>query len=435
VLRNPSRPGDVVFRPRRAAFAIEISGLPPNASGVAVYDAQGTRLAELAVSTSGTAAHPFPAAEQRPATPWRLHLPAQQATIQIDGLTRWEDGDQPPNIACWTTEVAAWFPLLDYRWLLTPYQRLVYGQPGTKGETALRVRNDSDRRQQFSLAVEFPESAWPVRVAPEEIELAPGRSAKLPIEYPVPDAGQRRLCHVRVTPRQSPDYSTYSTIEVRAGSAPAAQPLSMPLVLQPYAHENEQFGYLPDYPLESQFYFDLHNRPLTWTGRNLAIFDGANWHSADLSQAIRSETGTELGPCSPVGSKIAADSRGYLHTLAGTHGQPFVYARLLAANDAGSGWTPPEPTGPGLRSTASAGCGCRTTTGRSTGSIATICPAIAARCCCRPTGAKPGNSRAAKISPRPDLPHNTNLGSRVGRNVRSCAMNGPSPPQAARPVL
>jgi hypothetical protein len=48
---------------------------------------------------------------------------------------------------------------------------------------------------------------------------------------------------------------------------------------------------------------------------------------------------------------ITIDSQGYLHVLAGTHGQPFQYARSLKPNDAHSGWTEAEPVGDGLRQT------------------------------------------------------------------------------------
>ncbi|MBM4042658.1 MAG: hypothetical protein FJ290_29570, partial [Planctomycetes bacterium] len=48
---------------------------------------------------------------------------------------------------------------------------------------------------------------------------------------------------------------------------------------------------------------------------------------------------------------ITMDSQGHLHALAGTHGRPFPYARSLKPNDAGGGWTKPEPVGEGLSQT------------------------------------------------------------------------------------
>jgi hypothetical protein len=48
---------------------------------------------------------------------------------------------------------------------------------------------------------------------------------------------------------------------------------------------------------------------------------------------------------------VTIDSQGYLHVLAGTHGQPFPYARSLQPNDAGAGWTEAAPAGKALRQT------------------------------------------------------------------------------------
>lgn len=41
---------------------------------------------------------------------------------------------------------------------------------------------------------------------------------------------------------------------------------------------------------------------------------------------------------------ITVDSKGYLHVVVGTHGQPFQYLRSLKPNDALSGWTDPVRT-------------------------------------------------------------------------------------------
>ncbi|MBS11335.1 MAG: hypothetical protein CME19_07020 [Gemmatimonadetes bacterium] len=48
---------------------------------------------------------------------------------------------------------------------------------------------------------------------------------------------------------------------------------------------------------------------------------------------------------------IVIDSQGYLHTLTGTHGQPFAYAKSLEPNTAHGGFTEPELVEEELRST------------------------------------------------------------------------------------
>ena len=90
VLENPGRPGDVCFVPRQGAFEMEVAGLPKGVDGLPMYDAEGGLVHTLKVDAKGRASHSFPADILRSAVPWRLHLPVQQATVQIDGVTRWD---------------------------------------------------------------------------------------------------------------------------------------------------------------------------------------------------------------------------------------------------------------------------------------------------------------------------------------------------------
>ncbi|MCC7491297.1 MAG: BNR-4 repeat-containing protein [Fimbriimonadaceae bacterium] len=48
---------------------------------------------------------------------------------------------------------------------------------------------------------------------------------------------------------------------------------------------------------------------------------------------------------------LTMDSQGYLHTLTGTHGAPFLYCRSSQPNSAAGGFTAPEPTGHNLPQT------------------------------------------------------------------------------------
>lgn len=514
VLASPERPGDVCFMPRAGAFAVEVSDLPKGAAAPQVFDATGAQVAAL--STTGAQASNVFAAARRENVPWRLHFASAQAVVQADGLTRWDRHDLHPDMACWTPDAASWFPFAENRWLLTPYSRTVYGPPGGVVTVELQVRNDAPRERTIALAVEFPGAEWPVRLSAAQVKPGAGKSAAVTATCTAPSAAaETRVCHVRATPEDGSGFSTYATLTVRAGRAPAGDPLPMPVVLRPYAHENELFGHGPDLPTEQQVYFDLRNRPFTlaggrvltrgdrgWTGSSPAAawsrlstkiaFDrdndiyvlgrtGANasllwstngaksftacaipgrpgevdmeeftghnvpegpppvlrytrtakdpkvfWRSIhDLELFLpRKEAGRlvmdgpilvssncigladhsglpasvvsrgkkvhvvwgeatdpahpgpgvpafvatydretrQLGRAVLVGCGappndihnspgITMDSRGYLHVLAGTHGQPFPYARSLEPNDAAGGWTEPAPTGADLRQT------------------------------------------------------------------------------------
>jgi len=338
VLLNPDRAGEVCFLPRKGAFGVDIEDLPTEVTTLPVYDATGAIIETLKVGENGRVSHTFPKGAHRQAVPWRLHLARYRATIQIDGVTRWDRGDLYRGLPYWTPEATSWFPFQAYRWILTPYSRTVYGRPGENGDIAFQVHNNSGQTRTIQLDLEFPEGVWPARLSAERVAVKPNRTAPVTIRYTIPSEGQTRVCHLRATPTEDPDFSTYSTLSVKAGVAPATRPLVMPIVLKPYRHENELFGYLPDYPVECEMYFDLANRPLTTTPDGIAAWRDGRWTCADLQTAVRARVG-EFGGTSSRASiadtKIAFDRDNDLYALA-TFG---AQAALLHSNDGGQAFT------------------------------------------------------------------------------------------------
>ncbi|MCX6907311.1 MAG: hypothetical protein NTY01_04630, partial [Verrucomicrobia bacterium] len=200
VLASPERAGDVCFLPRRGAFDIEVAGLPKDAPPPQVFNAKGALVAPLQPGESGRASGPFAASKQRDAVPWRLHFESAQATVAIDGITRWEESDLQRDMACWTPDLKSWFPFPENRWLLTPYSRMVYGKPGEWKEIALQVRNDAPRERTIQLALEFPGSDWPARLSAERVKLGGKKATTVTVACTVPPAGETRVCHLRTTP-------------------------------------------------------------------------------------------------------------------------------------------------------------------------------------------------------------------------------------------
>ncbi len=287
VLANPDTPGDVCFLPRDRAFDIEVSGLPKGVKTLEVFDAAGAKVGSLEVGTDGQATQTFPAKVHRRNVPWRLHLPRQRAVIQIDGVTRWDRADLYPNLPYWTPNPKAWFDFHPYRWLLTPYKRSVYGRGGQQGAMELRVHNNSDQAKTIQLALEYPGDPWGARLTDERLTLEPNQAKPVGVRYTVPDRGDEHLCHIRATPTDDPDFTTYSTLTVKAGAAPASRPLDMPIALKPYRHQNALFGYLPEYPLDWEMYFDRKNRPMTRTDQGLSLLREGRWLAIDLSSAVK----------------------------------------------------------------------------------------------------------------------------------------------------
>ncbi|HID77283.1 MAG TPA: hypothetical protein EYP56_14965 [Planctomycetaceae bacterium] len=325
-LLNPSCPADICFLPRPAALTIDVEGLPRGVEELTVYDAQGQGIGTLRVGSDRRARITFPAGEHRQAVPWRLHLPAAQAVVHIDGLTRWEPGEPYPDLCCWAPDPNAWFPFLEYRWLVTPYRRIVYGPAGSEGRVTFQLYNNGATKKTIDLQLEFPRERFPARVRPGQAQVPPRKSVEVVVNYTVPQGGKRHLCHLRARPSEDPQLSTYASLEIRTGQAPAARPLTMPIVLKPYQHENEQFGYLPDYPTESQVYFDLENRPFVRVRSGIQTLRDGRWVLVPLSSAVTDPpdlAGRSYGVAS---TKIAFDRHNDLYLL-GTTGRTAVVLR------------------------------------------------------------------------------------------------------------
>jgi hypothetical protein len=133
------------------------------------------------------------------------------------------------------------------------------------------------------------------------------------VKLTVPPRGA--TVHLRATPGDAPEFTTYSTLTVAAGAAPA---LDMPMQLKPYQHENKLFGYLPDYPIGSQPYFDRENRAFMVENGQLMCPRDGSW------DAVRP-------PGSPSTTKIAFDRDNAAHLIARNGSR----ASLLRSTDGG----------------------------------------------------------------------------------------------------
>lgn len=291
VLCDPDTPGDVCFIPRPGRLALDVSGLPERVKELAVYDAAGKELATLPVDEKGTASHAFGKEVPRGGSPWRLHLPARGATVEIDGITRWDPDDPYSDFSLWTTDVNAAFPLHEYRWLHLPCRETVYaGEGAIAGAHSFTVHNNGTEAATIDLALEFPESPWPATLSADSVTLAPDASANVDVRYEVPPRGEDRSVHLRATPRENAGFSTYSTLTVAARPAPKSGPVETPILIRPYVWEGEAYGNRPAYPIGSEVYFDLENRPFVREGSRLKSRGGEGWMTTDLNEAVTSWT-------------------------------------------------------------------------------------------------------------------------------------------------
>ena len=314
VLESPDEPATVCFHPRQGEFGIQLTGLPADAQPPTVHNANGEQLGVLTIGEPGTATWTAPADEHRDAIPWQLRLPAGKATINIEGVTIWGDAEPIRNACYWSPDPASWFPFIENRWLLTPYQRTIYADAGAQGDVNLLVRNNAPQERAFALSVEFSEGEWPVEVSPAKVTLGAGGASEVTVRYTVPGGEGPHRAYVRVTPSDTPAVTTWSALTIKAGEAPATKPLEMPFEVTPYAHENKEFGYLPDYPLYSQAYFSPDDRPYMRLGQGVATFRKGEWVTTNINDALTARSEAFEGQdVSLVSTKIAFDADGGLY--------------------------------------------------------------------------------------------------------------------------
>ncbi|MFA7172279.1 MAG: BNR-4 repeat-containing protein [Kiritimatiellia bacterium] len=326
-LRNGDVQGDVCFLPRKGKFTIEVSELIKSVTNVTLFDGAGNLISELPVK-DGVAKGRFEAKEINPDQPWRLHFTSFYGTLHIDGVTRWKSGETFNNFSIWTPDLSSWFPLHPNRWLLAPYSHKQYVKSETQGTATFEMHNNASVKREFNVEILDPSKALKATVEPGGTIAIPAKSAvKLTLSYTVPKAGELWALALQATPVATPEFSNYSTLHLIKGSAPAERALDMPIVLKPYRHENFQFGYDPDYPLEQEVYFDINNKPAELLQTKIAAFNGAKWIETS------SINGTSISLRRK--SKIAFDSHNNMYALAQVGGKD----SLVCSRDGGKTFT------------------------------------------------------------------------------------------------
>ena len=323
VFRNVGCEGNIGFIPGIKPFSIEVNGLARNVNELLIYDEDNKVITTLAVSSEGKVRHDFPADNSRKGKSWRLYLNDAQAVVNIDGVTRWKRGDLWENFSLWTPDLSSWFPFHENRGLLTPYSRNIYADVGSEGTVNFNVHNNSPEAKRVRLSLEFDNNAvWSAKLTKTEVELKAKSSVEIPLIYRVPPQGTEWKCYTRATVLDDTGFSTWSSMTLHHGIAPAQSSLKMPIKLEPYQHENEQFGYLPTYPLDNQVYFDLANRPFVVAKDGVFSFRDNVWNKT--TTARRADMGGII-PVRPVGTKIAFDQDNDVYVLGRDKGSTVLF--------------------------------------------------------------------------------------------------------------
>lgn len=355
VMNDPDRPADIHFLPRPDEFGIEVEGLPADAEPLRLYDADDELVAEIpldressssirrymrrsgADGPEASAVFTVSADERRGERPWRLHLPQAQFYLEIDGLTRWERGDLYPDQNVWSPVADSWFPFLPNRWLVSPYQRTQYAEPDGRESVNFFVHNNAPDAQRMDMSLEFPGDEWDAELSSETSPLLePGAKVEVEVSFTGPPEGEERVAHLRATPRGNPEVTNYATLRVLGGKSPVGEPLDLPHVLRPFAHENRQYGYLPEYSVHNQVYFDLENRGFVVDGPRLYREVNGEWVTTRLREAVtRAVPEVDSKNWVAASTKVAFDSDNNVYLL----GRAGRSVALLRSTDGGERFT------------------------------------------------------------------------------------------------
>ncbi len=277
ILIDPEKETDLCFLPQREGFDILITELPDDVKTIELKDAKDQNIAILEVKNDTAFYHI--AEGERFATPWKFHFPKAQAKVEIEGVTRWDVDNKSdffseyPGGAFWTPYAANWFNFHDNRWLITPYSHTSYSQSDKQQSAVFKIHNNGTIPKKVKLALEFPEKKWDVRLSHNEIDLDSNQEEEVILTWKGNKKDQS--VHLRAT---CGEFTTYSTLHVNMQKSDTDTSLKIPIVLTPYFHEQEQFGYSPDYPTNNQPYFNVDNKPYILSENSVLSYQNGKWN-------------------------------------------------------------------------------------------------------------------------------------------------------------
>ncbi len=245
---------DVFFMPPTGKFTIRANAVhKPGVQKLPLYDAAGKLVHTFDLpAVRKPATFTVPAAQGDRTGLWRIKVGKQDVQISIQ------------NVRYWTPVAESYFPVHKTQMMLTPYSRQVYLQPGESTRVEFTLRNRAAKPQQMDLQIQSP--PWmQCRVASPKLPALVKPKAPAPVVIELAAAanaprGAEETCKLTASYTDDPSARAAASIRAKVGPKPRMDKLALPIVLRPYAHEDVQFGYAPEYPCNPPF-FDLHNRP------------------------------------------------------------------------------------------------------------------------------------------------------------------------------
>jgi hypothetical protein len=290
---NPGEEGNIYFYPLEPEFDVQVRGIGSH-QDIRLFDHEGNLVETFDTRAESTLKKQISSPASSVRKPWGIQLEQQRASLQVEGVSHFRNDveDFYPKFGYWSLTPDALFPVEEVRWLINPHQ-VVHYPDGSPSRHPFRVRNGSLSPATLSLSLQVSDGVTGRLERDETVSLEPGETAEIWISLDAPDLdlGVEKRVTLEVLSENSL-LRGYSTIRLRGGPAPVQEKLALPLVLEPYRHENLLFGYRPEY-VPNIPYFDRANRPFIRLrgshrhhSRGLHVLEGEDWREADYMKAV-----------------------------------------------------------------------------------------------------------------------------------------------------
>lgn len=328
VFDGEDKPVSIFFKPNKSTFKIEATHLPVGSAPLELWDGNNQLIQTVQVN-DGEAASTYTANNQSGI--WELKLPTQKGQILIDGLNHNFPSDKKP-FPVWTTSREHYFDLEKVHWLIDPRRFARNVNPGEEGEIEFTVYNNSSETTTVNLQTVAKQFPGTVQVTPEQLRLPPEATSTAKVNYHLSQNATPDTYpfHILASDATS-SLRSFALGELKLGQN-NVQPVTLPIPLNIYEHNQPYFAYEPSFPQQNQIYFDSDNQPWVVTPDSLNVRIDNEWKNVPVAPGQK---------VSFPSSVIGFDHQGNIYTIANVAGKP----HLLRTNKNFENYLAPLPPG------------------------------------------------------------------------------------------